>query len=60
MDEEEKKAIPRWTLGCDLERMGVSELNDYADALKAELARVEGMVSGKQAYLGDAAKLFKT
>ncbi len=60
MDEEEAKAAPRWTLGCDLERMGVSELDDYAAALRVELARVEEAINGKKSYLGDAAKLFKT
>ena len=60
MEEEEKKAVPRWSLGCDLGPMGLEELGDYAEALRAELERVEGAAGAKKNYLGDAAKLFKT
>ncbi len=56
MEDEEKKL---WSLGCDLYSFGVEDLEDYAAALKAELERVEAIKAGKQAYLGDAAKLFK-
>lgn len=60
MDEDETKPARHWQLGCDLERFGLEELQAYAAALKAELARVEAMANGKQAYLSDAAKLFKS
>lgn len=60
MEEEKKPAVARWTLGCDLYSFGIEELDDYAAALKAELERVEATKAGKQSYLGDAAKLFKS
>ena len=60
MDEEEKPKPKTWTLGCDLYSFGVEDLEDYASALKAELERVEATKAGKQAYLGDAEKLFKS
>ncbi len=60
MDEDEKKVVKQWTLGCDLYGFGVEELEAYAAALKAELERVETARAGKQSYLGDAAKLFKS
>ncbi|MEQ8652739.1 MAG: DUF1192 domain-containing protein [Kiloniellales bacterium] len=60
MDEEEKPPPKHWILGCDLYSFGVEELDDYAAALKAELERVETTKAGKQSYLGDAAKLFKS
>ncbi|MEO1193405.1 MAG: DUF1192 domain-containing protein [Pseudomonadota bacterium] len=60
MDEEDAAAPARWGLGRDLEPLGVGELEAYAAALETELARVKAIRQGKQAYLGDAAKLFKT
>ncbi|GAB5468807.1 MAG: hypothetical protein Kilf2KO_18370 [Rhodospirillales bacterium] len=60
MDEEERSAPARWGLGRDLEPLGVEELEAYARALTNELDRVRAASSGKKAYLGDAAKLFKT
>lgn len=60
MDEDEKKPTQKWSLGVDLERFGLEELEDYAAALRAELARVEAIKAGKQSYLSDAAKLFKS
>jgi len=60
MEEDVRKPADRWSLGCNLEGFGLEELNAYAEALRAELARVEGMAAGKKAYLSDAAKLFKS
>lgn len=60
MDEDEKKPAQKWTLGSDLERYGLEELEDYAAALRTELARVEAAKAGKRSHLSDAAKLFKS
>ncbi|MBC6405853.1 MAG: DUF1192 domain-containing protein [Rhodospirillales bacterium] len=60
MDEDEIKPAKNWVLGCDLEAFGVAELEAYAQALEGELARVKATKEGKQAYLGNAAKLFKS
>ncbi len=56
-DEEEAKPVPG--LGVlPLDGMSVEELEEYRDALTAEIARVNAMMDQKRAHLDAAAKLF--
>ena len=42
-----------------LDGMSVEELRTYIDALKAEITRVEAVMTAKSAHLAAAAALFK-
>ncbi len=49
-----KKVTPR-----NLEPMAVSELEEYIERLKAEIARVEAQIQAKKSQAKGAASLFK-
>jgi uncharacterized small protein (DUF1192 family) len=44
----------------DLDLMGVEELQDYLDELKAEVARVEAKIGTKSDYKSSAESFFKS
>jgi uncharacterized small protein (DUF1192 family) len=54
--EPRKKIIPP----VNLDVMSVEELNDYVQALEAEIARTKVKIQAKKAHLGAAASLFKS
>ena len=54
LDPRQKKAQPR-----NLDALNVEDLQEYAQALKDELARVEAKVKAKQSHAAAAALLFK-
>lgn len=57
-DEEEKPKITEFPRNLD--NLSVSELEDYIQDLKAEIERVEGDKSKKQASQDAAAAVFKS
>ena len=54
LDPRQKKPQPK-----NLDAMNIEDLREYADVLKAELARVEGKIKAKQRHAAAAASLFK-
>lgn len=44
----------------DLDLMGVEELNEYLDELKAEVTRVEAKIASKTDYKSNAESFFKS
>ena len=44
----------------DLDLMGVEELNEYLEELKAEAARVEAKIASKTDYKANADSFFKS
>jgi len=43
----------------DMQMMSVSDLKDYIDSLKAEIARAQNMIEKKEAHKSGADSLFK-
>ena len=54
LDPRQKKSQPK-----NLDVMNIEDLREYADVLKAELARVEDKMKAKQSHAAAAASLFK-
>ena len=54
LDPRQKKAQPR-----NLDALNVEDLREYAETLKAELARVEDKIRAKQSHAAAAALLFR-
>jgi uncharacterized small protein (DUF1192 family) len=54
LDPRQKKSQPK-----NLDSMNIDDLKEYADVLKAELARVEDKIKAKQSHAAAAASLFK-
>ena len=54
LDPRQKKPQPR-----NLDAMNIEDLKEYADVLKAELARVQDKINSKQSHAAAAAALFK-
>jgi uncharacterized small protein (DUF1192 family) len=54
LDPRQKKPQPR-----NLDAMNIEDLREYADVLRAELARVEEKIRAKQSHAAAAASLFK-
>jgi len=54
LDPKQKKSQPK-----NLDVMNIDDLKEYADVLKAELARVEDKLKAKQSHAAAAASLFK-
>jgi len=44
----------------DLDEMGIDELEEYLQALQAEVSEVKKKIEAKRAYLSGAAGLFKS
>ena len=45
---------------AEMERWNVEDLQEYKDRLKAEIDRIDGILSGKQSVRSAADALFKT
>jgi len=58
-DDELPKPKATITVGENLERLSVAELDDRIQALEAEIARVKTERTAKQALISAAAALFK-
>ncbi|MFZ5778927.1 MAG: DUF1192 domain-containing protein [Pseudomonadota bacterium] len=54
LDPRQKKAPPR-----NLDSMNIEDLQEYANTLKAELARVEDKINAKRSHAAAAAAFFK-
>jgi len=60
MDEDEGPARKRARLEkLVLDTLGIEELRDYIDELKAEIARVEADIARKQSHRGAADAFFR-
>ena len=60
MWDEEPPPRPRRVNAVALDPMGVAELREYIDELKAEIARVETAIGNKQDHRGVADSFFRT
>lgn len=60
MDPEDLEPRSKKPKLRDLDSMGLGELEDYIEELKAEIERVEAKLKAKRAHLAGAAGLFKT
>ncbi len=58
-DEELPKRKAELTVGEDLSKLSIAELEDRIALLKAEIVRVEEAVAAKRASLGVADSFFK-
>ena len=58
-DEELPKRKTELTVGEDLSKLSIAELEDRIALLKAEIVRVEEAVAAKRASLGVADSFFK-
>jgi uncharacterized small protein (DUF1192 family) len=58
-DEELPKRKAELTVGEDLSKLSIAELEDRIARLKAEIVRVEEAVAAKRASLGVADSFFK-
>lgn len=54
LEPTRKKSQPR-----DLEKMSVSELEEYVEDMKAEIERVQGEIGKKKAHAEAASSVFK-
>jgi uncharacterized small protein (DUF1192 family) len=54
LDPRQKKKQP-----VNLDTMNIEDLREYADVLKAEIARVEAKIEAKQGHAAAAAAFFK-
>jgi uncharacterized small protein (DUF1192 family) len=59
LDDLEPKKKKAYELGQDLSKLSVGELTELVETLKAEIARVEGARTSKQASLSAADAAFK-
>jgi uncharacterized small protein (DUF1192 family) len=59
LDDLEPKKKKAYELGQDLSKLSVGELTELVETLKAEIARVEGARTAKQASLSAADAAFK-
>lgn len=59
LDDLVPKKPKGYELGQDLTKLSVGELRELVDALKAEIARVEGVAGAKQASKSAADAAFK-
>jgi uncharacterized small protein (DUF1192 family) len=59
LDDLEPKKKKAYELGEDLSKLSVGELTELVETLKAEIARVEGARTAKQASLSAADAAFK-
>ena len=55
LDPKTRKPKPR-----DLEKMSVSDLEEYVEDLSAEIERVKGEISKKKAHAEAASSIFKS
>lgn len=58
-DEDEKPLPPGYTLGDDLSRLSVGDLEELAARLRAEADRVDEERERKKSAIGGAAALFR-
>ena len=58
-DEDEKPRPPGHTIGDDLSRLSVGDLEELAAALRAEADRVDAERKSKKGAIGGAAALFR-
>lgn len=58
-DDDDKKAVPQ-NFPARLDGLSVAELDDYLDALNAEIARVQADKASKQASRDAASSIFKS
>ncbi|HQT64157.1 MAG TPA: DUF1192 domain-containing protein [Acidocella sp.] len=59
-DEDLPKKARNLLVPPPLDMLGVAELQDYIEVLKAEIARVQAVISAKDAHKAAAAAFFKT
>ncbi len=58
VDGDPVREIPKTTVGDNLSGMAISDLEDRVEALKAEIARTEAVISSKRAGRAAADAVF--
>ena len=58
-DDENPRPKPRRLTPPPLDLLGVAELREYIDELRAEIARVEGDINRKQSHRSAADAFFR-
>lgn len=58
-DEEQPKPAASRVVKLPLEPLGVAELQEYISELRAEIARAEAAIEGKQSHRGVADSFFR-
>ena len=58
-DDEEARLPARMPVQRALDRMGIAELEEYIEALRAEIGRVEAELARKAGHMNAADSLFR-
>ncbi|MEM9277984.1 MAG: DUF1192 domain-containing protein [Pseudomonadota bacterium] len=59
-EDEQRKKQAAYSIGQDLSQLSVDELQDMAEILKQEIARLEEAKNAKSAHISAAEALFKS